>query len=64
MGQLPYCSRFKYDNRPTASSGLFSSIGGLAFDRTTRTANDEYPINSIIKLKIIVLSIGLLFFEE
>ena len=33
---------FKYDKSPTASSGLFSSIGGFEFDLMTRIAKDEY----------------------
>ena len=53
---------FKYDKSPTASSGLFSSIGGFEFDLMTRIAKEEYPMSNIVILKINVFQRGLLFF--
>ena len=46
----------------SAFSGSFSSIGGLAAERTKMSAYDEYPIMTVVMTSAIRLRIGRPFF--
>ena len=63
-GEDPYCSRFKYDNKLTAFSGLFSSIGVFAFERIINIKNDIYPIRRNVNARMDVLSLWYSCFLE